>query len=224
MVRPSIIIGEQTVSLFLETVKGWAEAEIEEKGGNLPEYTIFFHNLKGFDGVLTTNTLYNKNLKVTDQMGTGTKILHFKHQNLIFKDSLNFLNMPLAAFPKTFGWTELKKGFFPHKFSTLEHFNYEGKIPDLCYYEPQHMSKEKKKECETWHAQQVKEGKSWNFETEMLDYCKSDVQLLREGCLKFAQDTKQEAGFNPLRQCITIASTCHYFWHNFQMQPKTITV
>ena len=95
--------GTNCVSLFLETVKGWAEAEIEEKGGNLPEYTIFFHNLKGFDGVLTTNTLYNKNLKVTDQMGTGTKILHFKHQNLIFKDSLNFLNMPLAAFPKTFG-------------------------------------------------------------------------------------------------------------------------
>ena len=212
------------MSLFLETVKGWAEAEIEEKGGNLPEYTIFFHNLKGFDGVLTTNTLYNKNLKVTDQTGTGTKILHFKHQNLIFKDSLNFLNMPLAAFPKTFGLTELKKGFFPHKFSTLEHFNYEGKIPDLCYYEPQHMSKEKKKECETWHAQQVKEGKSWNFQTEMLDYCKSDVQLLREGCLKFAQDTKQEAGFNPLRQCITIASTCHYFWRNFQMQPKTMAV
>ena len=55
-------------------------------------------------------------------------------------------------------------------------------------------------------------------------YCKSDVQLLREGCLKFAQDTKQEAGFNPLTQCITITSNCHYFWRNFQMQPKTIAV
>ena len=58
----------------------------------------------------------------------------------------------------------------------------------------------------------------------MLSYCKSDVQLLREGCLNFAQDTKNEAGFNPLTQCITIASTCHYFWHNYQMQPKTIAV
>ena len=105
--------GTNCVSLFLETVQAWAEAEKQEKGRrDLPEYTIFFHNLKGFDGVLTTNTLYNQNLKVTDQMGTGTKILHFKHQNLIFKDSLNFLNMPLAAFPKTFGLTELKKGFF----------------------------------------------------------------------------------------------------------------
>ena len=216
--------GTNCVSLFLETVKGWAEAEKGEKGGNLPEYTIFFHNLKGFDGVLTTNTVYTNNLKVTDQMGTGTKILHFNHQNLIFKDSLSFLNMPLAAFPKTFGLTELKKGFFPHKFSVLEKLNYEGKIPDLCYYAPQHMSKEKKKECETWHAEQVLNGETWNFQKERLEYCKSDVQLLREGCLEFAQDTKQEAGFNPLTQCITIAASCHYFWRNFQMRPKTIAV
>lgn len=147
--------GTNCVTLFLETLQGWAEAEKVEKGGKLPELTIFFHNLKGFDGVLTANTLYNKNLNVTDQMGTGTKILHFKPQNLIFKDSLNFLNMPLAAFPKTFGLTELKKGFFPHKFSKLENFNYEGKIPDLKYFEPQHMDGNKKDECETWHAEQV---------------------------------------------------------------------
>ena len=218
--------GTNCVSLFLDTVQTWAEEEKQENGGKgkLPEYTIFFHNLKGFDGVLTTNTRYNQNLKVTDQMGTGTKMLHFKHHNLIFKDSLNFFNMPLAAFPKTFGLTELKKGFFPHKFSMLEHLHYEGKIPDLKFFEPQHMSKDKKEECETWHAEQVLKGETWNFQNEMLDYCKSDVQLLREGCLKFAQDTKNEAGFNPLTQCITIASTCHYFWRNHQMQPKTIAV
>ena len=86
------------------------------------------------------------------------------------------------------------------------------------------MSKEKKEECETWHADQVFKGATWNFQTEMLEYCKSDVQLLREGCLMFAQDTMQEAGFNPLRQCITIASTCHDFWRNFQMKPKTIAI
>ena len=225
--------GTNCVSLFLETLQKWGEEQrdeenermgIEKGKGKLPEYTVFFHNLKGFDGVLLMNTLYNQNLKVTNQMGTGTKILHFKHSNLTFKDSLNFLNMPLAAFPKTFGLTELKKGFFPHKFSKLENLHYEGKIPEMKYFEPQHMSKDKKKECESWHVEQVKEGKSWNFQQEMLSYCKSDVQLLREGCLKFAQDTKNEAGFNPLTQCITIASTCHYFWHNYQMQPKTIAV
>jgi len=185
---------------------------------------VYFHNMRGFDGVLMTNSLYKKNLKVTDQMGTGTKILYFKHDKLIFKDSLSFLKMPLANFPKTFGLKELKKGFFPHKFSKLENLQYEGVIPDLSYFEPEQMSIDKKKECETWHAEQVTRGETWNFEVEMLEYCKSDVQLLKEGCLKFAKDTQRDAGFNPLLQCITIASTCHYFWRNYQMQPKTIAV
>ena len=216
--------GTNCIQQFLEAIHQWGEDEKKEKGGATPEYTVFFHNLKGFDGVLTLNTLYNLNLKVTGQMGTGTKVLHFKHKNLTFKDSLNFLNMPLANFPKTFGLEEMKKGFFPHKFSKLENLQYEGPIPNLQYFEPQHMSKVKKKECEEWHAEQVLEGETWNFQEEMLSYCRSDVNILREGCLKFAQDTLQEAGFNPLTQCITIASTCHYFWRNHQMTPKTLAV
>lgn len=216
--------GTNCIDQFLETIHQWGVDEKTEKGGALPEYTVFFHNLKGFDGVLTLNTMYNQNLKVTQQMGTGTKVLHFKQANLTFKDSLNFLNMPLAAFPKTFGLTGMKKGFFPHKFSKLENLEYEGPIPSLEFFEPQHMNEAKKRECEDWHAEQVVEEVTWNFKKEMVEYCKDDVRILREGCLKFAQDTLQEAKFNPLTQCITIASTCHYFWRNHQMLPKTIAV
>ena len=55
------------------------------------------------------------------------------------------------------------------------------------------MDGNKKDECETWHAEQVFKGESWNFQTEMLEYCKSDVKLLKEGCLKFATDFEKEA-------------------------------
>ena len=34
----------------------------------------------------------------------------------------------------------------------------------------------------------------------------------------------QDVGFNPLTQCITIASITHYFWRNDEMEPKTIAV
>ena len=51
------------------------------------------------------------------------------------------------------------------------------------------MNKEKKDECKTWHAEQVIERKIWNFQTEMLEYCKSDVKLLKEGCLKWCYQT-----------------------------------
>ena len=34
-------------------------------------------------------------------------------------DSHNFIPMPLSKFPKTFGFTELHKGYFPHHFNTV---------------------------------------------------------------------------------------------------------
>ena len=112
---------------------------------NKEELHIFFHNLKGFDGIFMLDALYKMNLKVTDIMGTGKKTLHFKHKSLVFKDCLSFLNMPLTNFTNTFGLQELKKGWFPQKFSKLENLQHEGPIPALRYYEPQHMDAKKKK-------------------------------------------------------------------------------
>ena len=44
---------------------------------------------------------------------------------------------------------------------------------------PQHMSKDKKEECEKWHAEQVIKGETtWNFQREPLEYCQSDDKLL----------------------------------------------
>ena len=106
----------------------------------------------------------------------------------------------------------------------MENLQHESPIPALRYYKLQHMDAKKKKACEDWHAEEVLKGEDWNFKKELLSYCESDVKLLKEGCLKFAEDTIRDAGFNPLLQCITIACTCHYFWRNFQMEPSTIAV
>ena len=46
-----------------------------------------------------------------------------------FIDSLNFVTTALAAFPKTFGLTELKKGYFPHYFNKECNQAYVGPIP-----------------------------------------------------------------------------------------------
>ena len=79
-------------------------------------------------------------------------------------------------------------------FSKLENLQHEGPIPALRYYEPQHMDAKKKKACEDWHAEEVLKGEDWNFKKELLSYCESDVKLLKEGCLKFAEDTIEMLG------------------------------
>ena len=54
----------------------------------------------------------------------GSKILCMEVLHIKFIDSLNFLSMPLSAFPKTFGLLELKRGYCPHFFNTKENQDY----------------------------------------------------------------------------------------------------
>lgn len=169
--------------------------------------------------------LYDINLKVSKVLMTRQKILYFECDNLKFKDSMPFLNMPLEKFTDTFGVTELKKGYSPHKFNTEENQDYEGSIPELKYYETDCMNTKKKEAVEKWHAEEVIKGEtSWNLKKELLEYCQSDVKLLKEGCLILARDFEKECGFNPLKENITIASACHNFWRNNQMIPYSIAV
>ena len=168
--------------------------------------------------------LFDMNVKVSKVLMTGQKILYFECGQLKFKDSMSFLNMPLENFTKTFGLTELKKGYFPHKFNREENLNYEGLIPDLKYYETNCMNIKKKEVVEKWHTEELLKGEIWNFRKELLEYCESDVKLLKEGCLTFATDFEQECGFNPLKENITIASACHNFWRNHQMIRYSIAV
>ena len=121
--------------------------------------------------------------------------------------------------------TKLKKGYFPHKFNTEENQDYEGSIPELKYYETDSMNKRKKEAVEKWHAEEVIKGEtSWNFKKELLEYCQTDVKLIKEGCLIFARDFEKECSFNPLKENITIASACHNFWRNNQRIPYSIAV
>ena len=77
-----------------------------------------------------------------DVIMRGAKVLSLTVDifNIRFVDSLNFIPMRLANFPKTFGIEELAKGYFPHLFNRKEHENYVGPIPPSAYYNPNGMS------------------------------------------------------------------------------------
>ena len=188
------------------------------------EILVVFHNLKGFDGMFILHELYQQQREVVDQLTVGAKVLSFKSGPLKFIDSLCFLPMPLASFPSTFNLTELKKGFFPHLFNTPDHQQYVGRIPDLEFYDPDGMMAKKKDELTRWHADQVRRNLPFHFKQEMIDYCKSDVALLKAGCEAFQQEFEQQAGFNPMAKCITIASACNLYWRKHHLTPDTIAV
>jgi len=100
-------------------------------------------------------------------------------------DTLNFLPMPLSAFPKTFGITELKKGHFPHLFNTTENWNYQGPLPDLEYYGPGSLKEEAEADLVAWYEKEKIKGHDFNLQRELEEYCESDVNILAKGALKF---------------------------------------
>ena len=106
--------------------------------------------------------------------------------NIRFIDSISFIPMALRNFPKTFGLEELSKGYFPHHFNTDENQDYVGKYPGKDQYGYNEMVKKDKETFDQWYC--TVKDKVFNFKEEMYKYCKSDVDILRKGCLIYRQN------------------------------------
>ena len=73
------------------------------------------------------------------------------------------------------------------------------------------MKKKERNEFMDWYDS-VKHG-TFNFREEMYKYCRSDVDILRKGCLKLRELFLQVATIDPF-QYITIASVCSAIYRN----------
>ena len=184
------------------------------------QVNVLAHNFQGYDGYFVVHQYHSDN-RIVEQLRNGCKLLEVKHDRIRFIDSLSFFQMPLCAFPKTFGLTELKKGYFPHKFNIPEHQTYVGIVPALDYYMPETMSPEGKQALEKWHQEQRANNMVFDFQQELVEYCESDVRLLKQGCLTFKRLFEAQAGFNPFDH-ITIASACNMDLRMNRMIPNSI--
>ena len=105
--------------------------------------------------------------------------------NLNFKDSLCFLPMAMRQFPGTFGLT-VEKGYFPHFFNGPENQNYRGPLPPLETYGYRSMAPKPAQELKEWYDEEVRRGRVFDFETDLLKYCRQDVLVLMRGGLEGA--------------------------------------
>ena len=182
---------------------------------------VVAHNFKGYDGYFLLEEYYNQMI-LPRQLVNGAKILFMSVGKIKFKDSLCFLPMTLSAFSETFGLTELKKGFFPHFFNRSENQQYVGPLPEPHYYDPDGMSPQRKKEFEDWYKQRKEEENVFDFQKELIEYCRSDVELLKQGCEQFRKLFFCQAGFDPTEKCVTIARACNRYYRTCCMPPNSI--
>ena len=197
---------------------------------------VMAHNFQGYDSYpilkfLNENTIgyevtYNGAKCVT--LTTGKKKSQFK---IKFIDSLNFIPMALAKFPKTFAQPELCKGYFPHFFNKDENQDYVGPIPCQDDYGVNFMKPAEREAFMTWHQEQVDNNYVFDFRHEILKYCRSDVDILAKCCILYREMLKEvtamgdgEMGIDPFDKATTIAGYCMQVYRTKFLEKDTIAL
>ena len=185
---------------------------------------VFAHNMRGFNSSFILQLLYDKGYKVEKVLSMGAKFLSFQCGNMIFRDSLNFFNMPLERLPATFNLTEAHKGFFPYSYICEDKLDYIGVHPKAEEYHPERMTEKRRKEFFSWHKDKVESGAIFDCQKELSAYLKSDVKVLTQSMEKFGSEMMELTGINPTIECVTIASTAFKVFQKKFLEPYTIAL
>ena len=215
---------EREVALFQgkDTVKNFCEWLFtpEHKG-----CIVIAHNFQGYDGYFINEYLIDNAIHY-EIIYRGAKSLSMTVPifNIKFIDSINFIPMSLAKFPKTFGQDELCKGYFPHMFNKDENQNYVGPIPCQNDYGVNFMKPGEREAFMAWHDEQVANNYRYDFREEIIKYCRSDVDIMRKCCLLYREMFRKETGIDPFNKALTIASYCQEVYRTNFLKKDTIAI
>lgn len=152
------------------------------------EFTCIAHNLKGFDGCFLLRYLIEEGIHV-ELIANGLKLtsIYVPQFEIRMIDSLNFLQMRLGDMPKTLGIEHIvrAKGYFPHFFTSPTNLTYRGQIPPPEFYGCYDLKDKQYEAFLTWYNKTVETNTEFDFPKELKLYCRQDVEILKEGCLKF---------------------------------------
>ena len=201
---------------------------------------VIAHNFQGYDSYFILNHL-NQHAIPYDVIYNGAKCMTLTTKTrerrtlfaieIKFIDSLNFIPMALARFPKTFGLDELCKGYFPHYFNKDENQEYVGPIPCQDDYGANYMKPEAREKFLTWHQEQVENNYMFDYQHEILKYCRSDVDILAQCCKLYREmfmhvtdTTLDDTGLDPFDKAITIAAYCMQVYRTKFLKKDTIAL
>ena len=166
---------------------------------------VIFHNLKGYDGMFILQHWYATHREVTDQITVGTKILSLKSDRLTFKDSLCFLSFPLATSPPPSGSRNCARDY-SHTNSTPKKISI---TKDPCH----------PKTCTILMACRPKRKPNSTVATkrrsmpittlscnERCRFTANPISNSSRPDVKFREEFRQHANFDPIEKCVTIAS------------------
>ncbi|PIC13484.1 hypothetical protein B9Z55_027619 [Caenorhabditis nigoni] len=204
-------------------------AKFLKKDARLKNAYIIAHNGGRYDHVfmleeLIKNDYCQPNFVMAGQAFISADVTIDRKTTLHFRDSAKYIPMRLSQLPKAFNLNTESKGYFPYMFNHPD--NYGKRLPGLPpieYYEPRFMSTAARSEFELWYEEN--KDTPFNFDEEIVKYCKNDVQILVEAVAKFITLCQEKMnGWNPIIQSTTLASYVMHVMKHEHIQSGVIGV
>ena len=104
-------------------------------------------------------------------------------------------------------------GHVPHHFNTRENQNHIGDIPSVEQFGVIKTSNDTYKDFETWY--ETVKDKQYDFQQEMIKYCRAYVELLSKSVLKFRQMFKHGLDVDPFRYVTLPSLTMSIYRYKF---------
>ena len=151
-------------------------------------YTAIFHNSGCFDilfvlGYMHDNLIY---LKIVTR-DSRILVMIMREYQVRFINSLNFVKTKLSDMPQMMGISYIEeKGYFPYKALSRNFYDYVGQKLEVDMYSPDSIARKKRENFLRWYNR-LPDDYVFDFKKELIKYCKQDVNILRDGCLKFRE-------------------------------------
>ncbi len=185
-------------------------------------YTFIAHNASGFDSFILLEYFTSQGLspKIILQ---GCRLVYmydhaFKQRYI---DSYSFLPMKLSKMTSALNLNTDEKGFFPHHFNRLQNADYVGPYPSKELYGYNTMSDTDQTKFNSWYESVT--GQVFDFKKQLGMYCKNDVVLLREGCMKYREEFIECTSVDPFG-CVTLAGCAMKVFKTLFLPKDTIAL
>ena len=151
-------------------------------------FSFLAHNASGYDSILLLQAAAENSI-TPEVVPRGNKILSMSLPtlNIYFLDSMLYCPGSLSKLAKRYHLT-CGKGFFPHNFNNVEHYNYRGSAPDSSWFIGEIDSHDEKKTKLDYLDNLKKSCYYWNFKDEIFQYCRHDTEILCRSMCKFVRE------------------------------------
>ncbi len=185
-------------------------------------FTFIAHNASGFDSYILLEYFTSQGLtpKIILQ---GCRLVYMYDQSFKqrYIDSYSFLPMKLSKMTSALNLNTDEKGFFPHHFNRLQNANYVGPYLSKELYGYNTMSDSDQTKFDRWYESVA--GQVFDLKKQLGMYCKNDVVLLREGCMKYRNEFIECTSVDPFG-CVTLAGCAMKVFKTLFLPKDTIAL